>query len=702
MVYNVVNRMKKISSSKKLIVNVGKNLSSRSFKNFHNGKSLPKTIYSASRYLVNHGPKTTYLVTKQVLRADGRVVFPNGLVLGKNLDVIRSWYSAHGKKTIIIIPSYNDTLLIKQCLASIKKTVPSAKYHVVVVDDYCTNESRESLSAFESKNVTVIYRDKNGGFAVAVNTGMNYSLKKFPHNDIVLLNSDTVAHKDWLAALQHGAYQYAKNVGIVGAKLLYQDGRIQSAGSFRNTELPEWFDHYYRFQPSDYAPANIPQYCIGVTGACMYITNKTLKKLGILDDKFPFAFEDMDYCIRAWNKDMKVLYYPAAELTHLESATRGLNKNIGEKEKASVRYFWKKWGDWFDKRNILTKDGKIKIIYVLQSTGVSGGHRIVFEHLNNLKKLGYDAELWALDKAPTWTELNVPTVTFRNYPTLVKSLKEVEAIKVATWWETAAPVWEASISKGIPAFIIHEIESAFYPNNPAVQAAVISCYRKEFNNIISCGYTLDGVKSLGLSGKLIPCGYDSDNYKPIGIKKSDDELLAVGRTFFQKNFKQTLAAWKSLPNRPNFVLFGSEPQIVKKDKAITYHVRPSNKEVNVLYNSATAFIQTSYHEGFCLPVLEAMAAGCPVICTDANGNMDFSFDGKNCLMVEKDDVQGTAKAISKLMKDTALRDKLRKAGLKTAQKYTWPVVMSQIDSFYNEIASSKKREYIKKAMSKYL
>jgi glycosyltransferase involved in cell wall biosynthesis len=66
----------------------------------------------------------------------------------------------------------------------------------------------------------------------------------------------------------------------------------------------------------------------------------------------------------------------------------------------------------------------------------------------------------------------------------------------------------------------------------------------------------------------------------------------------------------------------------------------ANQEVNELYNKATLFVQTSRHEGFCLPILEAMAAGCPVICTDAHGNRDFSFDGKNCLMVEQDDAEG--------------------------------------------------------------
>lgn len=675
----------------------------RSYNDFYRGHSLPQVILKGGRFVVKRGPLTSYKLIKSKLLNTGNLQFPNGLVSDVDIERIKTWYYHHGRPVTIVIPSYNDYELLKDCIKSIKETVPAKRYNIVVVDDYCQDDNKKKLAKLESERVKVLYREENGGFAKAVNTGFRYAKKKYPSRDIVLLNSDTVAHPNWLAALQHGAYEFDKKVGIVGPKLLYPDGRIQSAGSHRNTEQPEWFDHYYRFQQSDYGPANVPQYCIGVTGACVYIKASVVRKIGILDEGFQFAFEDMDYCIRGWQEGIRTLYYPAATLTHVESASRPKNTSLKPKEKASVKYFWEKWGDWFDNRNIRDEDGKIRIIYVLQTTGISGGIRVVFEHLNRLQAKGFSTELWALDKHPSWTNLDTPSRRFKNYQQMIRALENEEAIKVATWWETALPVWLSSVNKGIPAFVVQEIESSFYPGQPEIQKTVVSCYRKEFNNITSADYTLGEIRSLGLDATLIPCGYDSTIYKPIkDITRDKNTLVALGRTFFQKNFKQTFEAWKSMgEEQPKLLLFGSEPQIAKWAKGIEYVTKPSDQEANKLYNRATVFVQTSYHEGFCLPILEAMAAGCPVICTDSHGNRGFSHDGKNCIMVETDNTKQLAEAIDKVIKDKKLQDKLSKAGLETAKGYTWDAVTIKLVKFYNELAKQKNAQYIKKASRLY-
>ena len=657
----------------------------------YRNKGLLDLAKAASRHAKKHGLKNLARKIKhEIISIDRRLgnnlIFPNGLVSGVDAVAIAGWHKDHSRKVTIVIPSYNDLDVLVPCLESLKQTTNTDEVKVVVVDDYCDAKHSVKLKKLQDDQIKVIFREKNGGFAKAVNTGMLAADKK---HDLVLLNSDIVAHPGWLEALQYGAYEFGVDTGIVGPKLLYPDGRIQSAGAHRNTDVPEFFDHYYRFQESNYGPANIPQYCLGTTGACMYIKREFINNVGILDEKFEFAFEDMDLCLRGWEEGYRTLYFPSATLTHHESVTRSKNKQMSQKEKNSVTYFWQKWGAWFDNRNVINKQGQRRIIFVLQSIGFSGGIKNIFEQANRLHDRGFAVEIWSLDKktSPWETREGLKMRTFKNYERLITALSGEEALKVATWWETAFPVWLSSVSKGIPVYFISEFETWFYPDDIVAQSVVVSCYRKEFRNITICSYNLDELRAINLTAEILPCGYEDEVYKLLkAMKRNNNTLLAVGRTFFQKNFQMTFDGWRLLgETRPKMWLFGFETEMAKLDKKITYFKKPSNMEVNKLYNQATLFVQTSRHEGFCLPILEAMAAGCPVITTDSHGNRDFCFKDKNCLMVEQDDRAGLAEAIKKLLSDPQLQARLSQEGRKTAQQYTWEKVTNKAVKIYNGI-----------------
>lgn len=660
----------------------------------YHGEGPIRTIFFVTTYLIKFGPSAFIRKFKQELisydrRASGlgsSLNFPNGLISGVAEKAIKPWYEKHGKAVTIVIPSYNDFELLKPCIKSLKETTDPKLASILIVDDYCQPEVQKLLKTLEDEQVKVLYRQKNGGFAKAVNTGLRAADKK---HDVVLLNSDTTAHPGWLEALQYGAYEFGVDTGVVGPKLLYPDGRIQSAGGYRNTDQPQWFDHYYRFQDANYGPANVPHYCLYSTGACLYVKREFMNYIGILDEKFEFAFEEVDWCLRGWEAGYRTLYFPSAVLTHHEGVVRKKNSIISDKEKNSIDYFWKKWKPWFDERSVTNSSGQRRIIFVLQTFGLSGGIKNIFEQANRLAERNFAIEIWGIDKDPSpWEHSEkIKLRTFKNYDRLTQALANEEAIKVATWWETAFPVWLASVRKGIPVYMISEFETWFYPDDVLAQAVVVSCYRKEFRNLTISSYNLEELRAIGLNATLLPCGYDDNTYHPLkNIIRKDNVLLAVGRSFFQKNFKMTLKGWKLLGDtRPDIWLYGAEPEMAKLDRKITYFKKPDNAEVNKLYNQATFFVQTSRHEGFCLPILEAMAAGCPVICTDAHGNRDFSLAGKNCLMVGQDDEQGLATAIKKLQGDKNLRGRLAKEGLKTATKFRWDAIMKIAEKFYTEV-----------------
>ncbi len=593
----------------------------------------------------------------------------------------RRWYRELGRPVTIVIASYRDVEAVAALVASLRKTTNRRLVRIVVTDDASGPEHLRALRAL--KGIEVIEATDNRGFAANVNRGLRAA---DPQHDVVILNSDMIARPGWLAGLQY-ATSRADDIGIVGAKLLYGDGTLQFAGTVRNLSAPEWFDHRYRFRAPDWGPANVTQTVLAVTGACMYLTRELIGRVGLFDEDYPMAYEDVDLCLRAWGAGFQVVYWPPAELEHHESITRGIE--VGERERRSQRLFWQRWGEFFDARDVRTADGALRVVYVTEDTGVGGGHRDIFEHLNGLHARGHEAELWTLGGQPEWFDLHVPVRSFADYGELTAALTPVNAIKVATWWNTAGSVWRASVLNGIAVYFVQDIETSYYSANQSLQDTVLASYRHEFRYMTISSWNRERLRELGLEAVLIPPGIDLESFGPRpDIARRRDMILALGRSNPLKNLPLTIAAWRRLPEpRPELCLFGIEPELVS-EPGTRYVDSPSDEQVNSLFNQATVFVQTSYHEGFCLPPLESMATGGAVVCTDAHGNRDFCQDGHNCLMPNPD-VASVAAALGALLHDPDLRHRLGEAGRATAGQYGWDRRIDALERFLHEVAEPR-------------
>jgi GT2 family glycosyltransferase/glycosyltransferase involved in cell wall biosynthesis len=610
----------------------------------------------------------------------------------------RSWYAEHGRPVDIVIPSYRDAEHVRTLVRSIRKTLAPGMARVIVADDCSGEQHLQQLRQIDGIDA-IVSSESNRGFAANANRGIASS---DPQRDVVVLNSDVEALPSWLECLQYGAYGHEGGAGIVGAQLQYPDGRIQFGGTVRNRDRPEWFDHRYRFKPHDWGPAEQPSPSLAVTGACMYVRRQVIERVGAFDERFAMAYEDVDWCLRAWQAGIRVLYFPSAQLVHHESLTRGAEQ--GERELDSQRVFWERWADFFDARP--TEAGTpaaagspalsdpsarrpLRIVYVTEDTGVGGGHRDIFEHLNRLSARGHEASLYTLGEPPGWFPLGVPVRSFEDYDALGDALADLDAIKVATWWMTAAPVWRASIPRGLPVYFVQDIETSYYPDHERARHAVLDSYRPEFRYMTISSWNRERLRELGLDAELIPPGIDLDTFRPRPeVSRSESLVLALGRTNPLKNLPLTLAAWRSLPEpRPELRLFGIEPELAQA--GVRYIDSPSDEQVNGLFCEATVFVQTSIHEGFALPPLEAMATGAAVVCTDAHGNRDFCVDGVNCLMPEADP-GGVAGALQRLLGDRELREELGRAGIETAREYAWELRIDALEGFFERVAASRR------------
>jgi GT2 family glycosyltransferase/glycosyltransferase involved in cell wall biosynthesis len=612
-----------------------------------------------------------------------------------------TWYREHGSPVDIVIPSYRDAERVRKLVRSMRRTVPDGMARVIVADDASGPEHIAALRRIDGIDV-LVQSERNTGFAANVNRGLRATE---PGRDVVVLNSDVEALPGWLQGLQYAAYRDA-DVGIVGAQLLYPDGRVQFGGTVRNRDAPEWFDHRYRFKPGDWGPAAQTSPALAITGACMYVRREVLEQVGLLDEDYPMAYEDVDYCLRAWQAGYHVRYFPIARLVHHESVTRGTD--LGARERESQRLFWERWSDFFDARSVYAGENagggsqaalggersgqgreRLRIVYVTEDTGVGGGHRDIFEHLNRLADRGHDVSLYTLGGPPEWFALRAPVHSFVDYDELVSALAPLEAIKVATWWMTAEPVWRASVARGIPVYFVQDIETSYYPDHEQARHAVLDSYRPEFRYMTISSWNRERLRELGLDAELIPPGIDLDTFGPrADVSRREDMVLAVGRSNPLKNLPLTLEAWHSLPEpRPELCLFGIEPKLAT-DPGMRYVTAPDDTEVNELFCQATVFVQTSTHEGFALPPLEAMATGAAIVCTDAHGNRDFCVDGVNCLMPAPDP-RAVAAALTRLLEDPELRAQLGQAGIATAASYAWERRIDALEGFFVRVACSR-------------
>ena len=593
------------------------------------------------------------------------------------------WYRANGEPVVVVIPSYRDADSVRALVRSIRETTPAEHVRIIVADDASGPEHLAALRAIEG--IEIVEGDRNAGFAANLNRGLRAAGDEL---DVVVLNSDVIARRNWLAVLQYCSRE-ADYVGIVGAKLLYPDGKIQFAGTVRNLGARQWFDHRFRFKPANFGPSTIAQPVLAVTGACMYLRRSLIDEIGEFDERYPMAYEDVDYCLRCWESGHRVTLAPAAVLVHRESVTRGTD--VGERERESQRQFWARWGDFLDARPVRNADGRLRVVYVTEDTGVGGGHRDIFEHLNRLAARGHEVALYSLAGEPDWFDLHVPVHTFEDYTDLVDALAPLDAIKVATWWNTAAPVWLASTLHGIPVYFVQDIETSYYPDDEHVRNCVLASYRHEFRYMTISSWNRDRLRELGLDAELIAPGIDLENFRPLpGVARRRDMLLAVGRSNPLKNFPMTLAAWRGLPApRPQLRLFGVEPELAADEPGVVYEQAPTDARVNELMCEAAIFVQTSTHEGFCLPALEAMATGAAVVCTDAHGNRDFCVDGENCLMPASrtEDVRA---ALARLLADPALCERLGRAGIETAAGYAWERRIDMLERFLVDVATPRR------------
>jgi GT2 family glycosyltransferase len=258
----------------------------------------------------------------------------------------------------IVIPTYGikGIYLTEILIKSISKFYNPNMDEIIISDDSSNYDTIQGFNFLKDRfnkifNIKIIFNPYLRSFSKTVNMGMKVAN---PSNDILLLNNDMEARTSFEPFLNFMDNHDSQKIGIMGAKLLFPDLRIQHVGIVRIPFL-HYFMHRFKFRHYSYGPANSPEKYIAVTGACLYINRKLIDKIGYLDEGYRFSYEDVDYCVNAQLNGFEVWYIPDVELLHFESISRKRVKNFDQENNMM---FWAKWSKQFPilDKNIVTEE----------------------------------------------------------------------------------------------------------------------------------------------------------------------------------------------------------------------------------------------------------------------------------------------------------------------------------------------------------
>jgi len=235
---------------------------------------------------------------------------------------------------VIAIPNWNRVDLLRRCIESIFAKTGYARYRICVYEQGSTDGSSEYLQSL-APHVDAILGDENIGFIDANNA----IIRRYPKWDVVFLNNDTEVANGWLERLVETACR-ADNIGLVGPKLVYKDGRLQEAGSqvFQDGSARAYGKYADQADPM-FNQLREVDYC---SAACLYAKRKVLDCVGGFDSRYsPAYYEDTDLAFAAREAGFKVLYEPQSTVVHHEYSTSG--GTAFDRMKANRTKFLEKW-----------------------------------------------------------------------------------------------------------------------------------------------------------------------------------------------------------------------------------------------------------------------------------------------------------------------------------------------------------------------
>jgi O-antigen biosynthesis protein len=223
----------------------------------------------------------------------------------------------------VIVPTKDQAALLSRCVEGILKGTEYPNLELLIVDH--DSRETETLGLLETlkHDPRVRIVPYTGPFNYSAMN--NLAATKASGEVLALVNNDIeVVEPQWLNEMV--AHATRPEIGAVGAKLLYPDGRVQHAGVV--VGIGGVAGHSYLFargaEPGYFGQALLTRAVSAVTGACLVVRKSAFLEVGGLNaDDLTIAFNDIDFCLKLQARGYRNVWTPFAQLVHHESASRG-------------------------------------------------------------------------------------------------------------------------------------------------------------------------------------------------------------------------------------------------------------------------------------------------------------------------------------------------------------------------------------------
>lgn len=355
----------------------------------------------------------------------------------------------------------------------------------------------------------------------------------------------------------------------------------------------------------------------------------------------------------------------------------------------------------------------------------------VEEHVRRVARAlsadGADVVVWAVDRGDAGTPSEVDGVPVRYLPTPMPARSGGALARFVVAGPRAARTWWRAVRRDRPDVVhVH----CYGPNGPwATLAAavsgrplVVSSHGETFGDadgvfdrsallrrsltaslrraaaVTGCSrYVLTDLARFGLdagAGQVVPNGVDLD--EPVGEPPPGlpgRYLLALGRVVPTKGFDLLVEAFAraGVEEDLHLVVAGDGPQLadlgaLAAERGVGSRVhfpgRLAREQVGAAVRGAQALVVPSRAEAFGIVVLEGWRAGVPVVATTRGGPPEFVDDGETGLLVDPEDVDALAAAISRVAGDAAFAHRVGAAGRRAVEAYTWRAVVDRYRALY--------------------